>query len=77
MKSRTAASGDSCIAVPFAVSAGPKIITFKVMPVAGFVTDTLSPGRKRDDFAKSPWGSTPSSATEARPSMDGFVVTEV
>jgi hypothetical protein len=74
MKSRTAASGESWMAVPLVASAGPRIITFKVTPVAGFVTVTLSPGRNRDDFAKRPWGNTPSSATEARPSMDGFVV---
>jgi hypothetical protein len=74
IKSRTAASGESCIAVPLVDSAGPKIITFKVIPVAGFVTAILSPGRNRDDFAKRPWGNTPSPATEARPSMDGFVV---
>ena len=72
IKSFSAASGESMIATPLDGSIEPNTSTLMVMPVAGFVTLTLSPGRYPTVFAKSPLGRTPSSATMARPSMVGF-----
>ena len=74
IKSLSAASGERSIATPVEGSIDPKTNTLIVTPVAGFVTLTLSPGRYPTVFANNPRGSTPSSATTARPSKDGFDV---
>ena len=76
MNSLSAASGER-IATPADGSMEPRISTLMVMPVAGLVTLTLSPGRYPTVFANSPVGRTPSSATTARPSRDGFDVAKV
>ena len=61
------------MATPEEGSREPKTRTLIVTPVAGFVTLTLSPGRYPTVFANSPRGNTPSSATTALPSREGFV----
>jgi hypothetical protein len=77
IKSRPAASGVRRIAVPPWVSRLSRIITLMVTPVEGLVTDTLSPGRNNADLAYSPGGSSPSKATAALPSTEGFAVAAV